>query len=396
MVSAIRRLAQRKLQTTLTVFGVAVGAAIFVMMGGMGVNAAGVMNQLLDYHGDKVYVLNAAGVSSLGTGSIEHPLTAAMIDELEAVDGVDMVLCAAAAGYDDEEVLQGIPYMIFGGTTGSGDKREGFWGRWEIAEGRAFEESETGVAVAGQDMLTRLDAEVGDTVTVRGHQIEIVGSMKRLGWPSLDQCLMLPLRDAQAITLESLPPALRTLDPADMTMQAVVYPVSGVDPSELRDRIEAEVAGVMVMDIGDLMEMLDDMGWMVVAEALLVSACFLALLAGSMPIVNTMMVSVADQTREIGVKRALGASAGRIMRDILAEAALIGALGGVLGALLAVAASLVMNEAALADGGAPVFTVAWEIVGLALVFSVVVGVLGGLYPAWRVSRMDPVDALAHE
>ena len=57
-----------------------------------------------------------------------------------------------------------------------------------------------------------------------------------------------------------------------MTMQAVVYPVSGVDPSELRDRIEAEVAGVMVMDIGDLMEMLDDMGWMVVAEALLVSA----------------------------------------------------------------------------------------------------------------------------
>ena len=208
MVSAIRRLAQRKLQTTLTVFGVAVGAAIFVMMGGMGVNAAGVMNQLLDYHGDKVYVLNAAGVSSLGTGSIEHPLTAAMIDELEAVDGVDMVLCAAAAGYDDEEVLQGIPYMIFGGTTGSGDKREGFWGRWEyFAEGRAFEESETGVAVAGQDMLTRLDAEVGDTVTVRGHQIEIVGSMKRLGWPSLDQCLMLPLRDAQAITLESLPPA---------------------------------------------------------------------------------------------------------------------------------------------------------------------------------------------
>ena len=140
MVSAIRRLAQRKLQTTLTVLGVAVGAAVFVMMGGMGVNAAGVMNQLLDYHEDKVYVLNAEGVSSLMTGSIEHPLTAAMVEDLEAVDGVEMVLCAAAVGYDDEEVLQGIPYMIFGGTTGRGDKREGFWGRWEIAEGRAFEE----------------------------------------------------------------------------------------------------------------------------------------------------------------------------------------------------------------------------------------------------------------
>ncbi|MDO8847465.1 MAG: ABC transporter permease [Coriobacteriia bacterium] len=396
MVSAIRRLAQRKLQTTLTVLGVAVGAAIFVMMGGMGVNAAGVMDQLLDYHGDKVYVVNAEGVSSLMTGSIEHPLTAAMVDDLEAVDGVEMVLCAAAVGYDDEGVLQGIPYMIFGGTTGSGDKREGFWGRWEIGEGRAFEESETGVAVAGVDMLAHLDAKVGDTVTVRGHRIEIVGSMKRLGWPSLDQCLMLPVRDARVMTVESLPPTLRKLDPDDMTMQAVIYPEPGVDPSVLRRRVQAEVDGVVVMDIGDMQSILDDMDWMVVAEALLVSACFLALLAGSMPIVNTMMVSVADQTREIGVKRALGASAGRIIRDVLAEAALIGALGGVLGALLAVAASLAMNEAALADGGAPVFTVAWEIVGLALAFSVVVGVLGGLYPAWRVSRMDPVDALAHE
>lgn len=396
MLSALRQLGQRRLQTSLTVLGVAVGAAVFVMMGGLGVNAAQVMNRLFDYHEDKVYVVNAEGLSSLQTGTIEHPLTADMVAELEAIDGVEMVLCAAALGLDDEEVLQGIPYMIYGGTTGSGDKREGFWGRWEIAEGRAFEESETGVGVAGADMLTRLDAEVGDTVTVRGRKIEIVGVMKRQSWPSLDQCLMLPLTNTQEMTVEALPAVFQDVDPADMTMQAVIYPEEGVDPSVLAERIAAEVPAVKVMDIAEMRAMLEETSWMVASAALLATACLLAIVAGALPIVNTMSVSVADQTRDIGVKRALGASAHRVVRDVLVESALIGIMGGALGAVLALVASWAMNAAALADGGAPVFTIAWQIVGIAIVFSITVGAVGGLYPAWRVSRMDPVDALAHE
>lgn len=396
MLSALRQLGQRRLQTALTVLGVAVGAAVFVMMGGLGVNAATVMNRLLDYHGDKVYVVNAKGLSSLQTGTIEHPVTADMVADLEAIDGVRMVLCAAAIGLDDEEVLQGIPYMIYGGTTGRGGRREGFWGPWEIAEGRAFEESETGVGVAGADMLVKLGAEVGDTVTVRGRRIEIVGVMKRQNWPSLDQCLMLPLRDAQEMTVEALPAVFNDVDPTDMTMQAVIYPEEGVDPSVLADRIAADVPGVKVMDIAEMRAMLENTSWMVASVALLTAACVLAIVAGALPIVNTMSVSVADQTREIGVKRALGASAHRVVRDVLAESALIGIMGGALGAVVAVVASWAMNTAAVADGGAPVFTIAWQIVGIAMAFSIAVGAVGGLYPAWRVSRMDPVDALAHE
>lgn len=396
MLNALRQLAQRKLQTTFTVLGVAVGAAVFVMMGGIGVNAAGVVNSLLDYHEDKVYVVNAEGLSSLQTGTIEHPVTAEMVADLEAVDGVDMVVRAAAIGYDDEEVLQGIPYMIYGGQTGTGDKREGFWGRWEIDEGRAFDEGETGVGVAGVDMLTKLGAEVGDTVTVRGRRIEIVGVMKRLGWPSLDQCLMLPLKDAQEMTVEALPAVFRDVDPADMTMQAVIYPEPGVDPSVLADRIAVEVPAVKVMDIASMRAMLEETSWMIASVALLTAACVLALIAGALPIVNAMSVSVADQTREIGVKRALGASAGRVVRDVIVEASLIGVLGGALGTVVALVASWAMNEAAVASGGAPTFTIAWALPLVAMVFSVAVGALGGLYPAWRVSRMDPVDALAHE
>lgn len=396
MLSVLRRLGQRKLQTSLTVLGVAVGAAVFVMMGGIALNAAAVVNRLVDFHSGKVYVVDADGMTSLMTGSIEHPLSAEAVARVEAVPGVEKVVCAAALGYDDEEVLQGIPYMICGGTTGSGDVREGFWGPWRVERGRAFQESETGVGVAGPDMLARLDADIGDTVTVRGRRITIVGAMRRQNWPMLDQCLMLPLADAQSMTVESLPEVFRTMDPADMSMQAVVYPEPGVDSSELGRRIERDVDGVLVMDISDTRRMLEDTSWMLVAEALLASACLLALVAGSMPIVNTMMVSVTDQTREIGVKRALGASAGRIVRDVLGEAALIGALGGVVGGTVAAGASWALNEAALAEGAAPMFTLDWWLLGLALVFSVTVGVFGGVYPAWRVSRMDPVDALTHE
>jgi putative ABC transport system permease protein len=135
---------------------------------------------------------------------------------------------------------------------------------------------------------------------------------------------------------------------------------------------------------------------MIASVALLTAACVLALIAGALPIVNAMSVSVADQTREIGVKRALGASAGRVVRDVIVEASLIGVLGGALGTVVALVASWAMNEAAVASGGAPTFTIAWALPLVAMVFSVAVGALGGLYPAWRVSRMDPVDALAHE
>lgn len=395
MLAALRQLAQRKLQTALTVFGVAVGAAVFVMMGGVGVNAASVMNQLFDYHEDKLYVVNTE-VTAMQSGSPTHPVTAEMIAQLEAVDGVQGVLPATGVGLTDEEVLQGIPFMIFGGSTGTGNKREGFWGRWEVAEGRAFEESETGVAVAGVDMLQHLGAELGDVVTVRGRDIKIVGVMKRLSWPAVDQCLMVPLADAQSMLGSALPAAFAATDAADLNLQVVIYTKPGVDTAELGRRIESQVPGAVAMDITDIRSMFEDTSWIVAAEALLVAACILALLAGAMPIVNTMSVSVADQTREIGVKRALGASAGRIVRDVLAESALIGAAGGVVGTIVAVLASAGLNSAALADSGAPVFTVSWQVVGLAMVFSIVVGVLGGVYPAWRVARLEPVDALAHE
>lgn len=396
MRSLLRRLGQRKLQTSITVLGVSVGAAVFVLMGAMAADAWGIVDDLLDYYEDKVFVLNENEHNSLSSGSPSNPLTARMVADVRALDGVDQVVCATGLSVGDDEVLTGIPSMIIGGQTGTGSVREGFWGRWEIRDGRAFEETETGVAVAGADMLDDLDAGIGDTVTVRGRRIEIVGSIKRVGWPVLDQCLMVPVADAQAMLAEDVEESLPGVDPADMTLQAVVYPKPGVDASELARRITDEVEGVRVMDVGAMREFLENSSLIIIARSVLFAACLLALLAGAMPIVNTMSVSVADQTREIGVKRALGASAGRIVRDVLAEAALIGALGGALGVGVSVPAALAMNAAAAAESGVTQFALSWQIVSLAVVFSVTVGVIGGLYPAWRVSRMDPVDALAHE
>jgi len=108
-----------------------------------------------------------------------------------------------------------------------------------------------------------------------------------------------------------------------------------------------------------------------------------------------MAMSVAERTREIGIKRAIGASKGRIMRELVFEAAVIGLIGGIVGVVLGTAVVLVANEAGRSSGTV-LFHLTVGTAVFALAFSTVLGMVSGFVPAWNAARLDPVESLRYE
>ena len=128
-------------------------------------------------------------------------------------------------------------------------------------------------------------------------------------------------------------------------------------------------------------------------NSILWSIGVVALIVGTFSVVNTMTMAVSERTREIGVKRALGATRRRIRRDVLAESALLAALGGVGGLVLGVLVALGLNSATVASTGTSLFLVTPRLLAGALAFAVALGIVGGLWPARHAARLDPATAL---
>jgi putative ABC transport system permease protein len=128
-----------------------------------------------------------------------------------------------------------------------------------------------------------------------------------------------------------------------------------------------------------------------VLTSLLGAVASVSLLVGGIGIMNIMLVSVTERTREIGIRLAIGAREGKVMLQFLVEAVVLSSFGGLLGILLALGASLglagVLKVPFIPDGG---------IIAIAFLFSAGVGIVFGWFPARRAARLDPIEALRHE
>jgi putative ABC transport system permease protein len=130
-------------------------------------------------------------------------------------------------------------------------------------------------------------------------------------------------------------------------------------------------------------------------NAIIVGVAIISLVVGGLSVINTMAMSVAERTREIGIKRAIGGSRGRIIRALVAEAGLIGLIGGLIGLGLGALVVVLANEAGRASGTV-LFDLTPETAIFAVGFSTILGMLAGIIPAWSAARLDPVTALRYE
>jgi putative ABC transport system permease protein len=384
----LRTIFRRKLRAFLTIFGITIGVLALVVMGSIAEKLNLLVEGGTEYYADKVIVTGKSGMAGFST----EPLSTDLIDEIEDIDGV-----ARAAGSimmmldtDPSSVNMGIPPNI-----NASDFREAGYETFEseVVKGRKLEADDRGVCVVGSDLVDKLDAEVGGTIEVRGKEFEVIGILgKTLTAP--DKAVQVPLADAQYLLVADLPAAIRdSVFPDKLITSVAVYLEPGADADEMATIIEHEIDDISAMGPAGFETSVKEP--LKIFTQIIYAIAIVSLLVGGLSVINTMTMAVAERTREIGVRKAIGASDGAIMRQFVAESAVMGVIGGLLGLGLGALIAAAGNQAGAASAS-ELFLVTPRLALGSVVFALVLGVLSGLYPAWHAARLDPVTALRYE
>jgi putative ABC transport system permease protein len=264
-----------------------------------------------------------------------------------------------------------------------------------VAQGRALtaEDADSLVAVLGSDLARKLGKGIGDTLEIRGMTFGVVGILE----PTLsapDTTVIVPLAAAQNIFLQDLPPVVRQNVRADqLATDITVYPDEGTDVEALAARIEADIPNASAMTGTEFDGVVGSS--VAIFNAIIVGVALISLIVGGLSVINTMAMTVAERTREIGIKRAIGGSRARVIRELVSEAGLIGLLGGLLGLGLGAVVVYLANELGRSSGMI-LFQLTPQTAIFAVLFSTILGVVAGTIPAWNAARLDPVAALRYE
>jgi putative ABC transport system permease protein len=386
----VRDLGRRKLRSTLTITGIAIGIMALVVFGSMANKISALVAGGTTYYKDKVTVSAQGGTMGLG-----GPLAISLAPELAKLPGVDVVVPEVSLLLRDEAngVSMGAQPTIEGVVAGSDQGRETF--PLNYATGRALTAADEGqnVVVLGSDLAQKDHASVGDSYVIRGVTFTVVGILE----PTLtapDDGAMVPLAAAQKLFVASQPALVAArLTPEEVATGFVIYPKPGVDPETIKAEIQARFPDLAPMTGKDFDQEIGSATS--VLNAILIGIGLISLLVGGLSVINTMAMSVAERTREIGIKRAIGASRWRIRREIILESALIGLIGGLFGLALGSMIVYMGNEAGRSSA-----TILFDLTSgtafTSVAFGTILGAVAGFIPAWHASRLDPVAALRYE
>jgi putative ABC transport system permease protein len=396
----LRNIARRKLRSALTISGIVIGVLALTTMGALAENFNALIDGGVKYFGSNVQVGPPDGQSTF-------LLPLSKIDEIKAVQGV----AAAFPGYTFNAKPGAPPSFSFGvgDTIVAGDPDESNWTPFKttVGSGRQLTRSSVGEVVLGSTIAKEFKKSVGDTLALPvkppnakpdfvNHNFTVVGILN----PTLtapDTFAYVSIADGQMLLKDSLPGPLQSaLDVSQITEGITVYGKPGTSLSDLdaiATRINSQVTGVKATKPSELVNAFKSGG--AIFTGITTAAALLALIIGGLSVVNTMFMAVAERVREIGLKKAVGATTRNIMGEFLLEATLIGALGGVLGWGLGALITTFVNSTT-PPGQSTLFLLTVRLTVLSIGFAIALGAVAGILPAWRAARLDPVTALRNE
>jgi putative ABC transport system permease protein len=404
LLSAQRSLRANKLRSALTALGIIIGVAAVITMLAVGEGAKRQVAEQLKSLGSNTLVIfpgtvTASGVR-LGSGT-RNTLTEGDAQAIQ--DEVPRVLAAASGMRGAGQLVNGNlnwSSSLFGVGTGYLLARD-----WQLARGRGFDDNElrggAKVALVGQtvaDMLFGGTDPTGQTLRVKNVPFTIIGLLapkgQNMGGQDQDDVVLIPINTARGRIIGQGQGRLRTVghiyvkmhDGADMKAAEADMRVL------LRQRHRLQPEQDDDFNIRNLSEVVQaEQAASQTLSGLLAAIASVSLLVGGIGIMNIMLVSVTERTREIGIRLAVGARRRDILGQFLTEAVALSVLGGLAGIALGLGSSALVAEWA----GWPV-NIRPDAVILAVASASLVGVCFGYFPARKAARLSPIEALRHE
>ncbi|HNR35691.1 MAG TPA: ABC transporter permease [Candidatus Hydrogenedentes bacterium] len=396
LLLALRELRRNVMRSFLTMLGIIIGVAAVIVLVTLGGGATKQVTEQISSLGSNLMMVTPGKRMGPGRESGGAPFKLADAEAIaREVPSVAAVAPAASAASTVIYANENWSSTVTGSTV------EYFTvSNRRIKEGRAFTEAETraGVAVCviGETIRGKLfggQDPIGSKVRLGKLACEVIGLLESKGQSTMgtdqDDLLVVPLRTFQR----------RIAGKEDIGIIQV-----SVKEGESTDRVKADISRLMrvrrhlsaneeddfsVMDLKEIATMLS--GTTRVLTGLLGAVAAVSLLVGGIGIMNIMLVSVTERTREIGTRLAIGALEREVLMQFLVEAVVLSSFGGLIGILLALGTSI-----ALAGVLQVPFVFNAPIVLVGFLFSGAIGVVFGYFPARKAARLDPIEALRHE
>ena len=395
----VRNVTRHKLRSFLTISGIVIGVLALTTMGALAENFNALLDGGVKYYSSSIQVGPPDGQSA-------SLLPLSKIDEIKQVEGVAAAFPAygfAAKPGSVTTVSFGVPDEIV-----AGDPAENGWGQLKLTTAQGhYLDGTAGDVVLGDTIDKEFNKKIGDTINLPirpsdakpdfvNHSFTVVGILN-VTRTAPDTFAYINIVDGQMLLKDSLPIAIRSsVDVSQITEAIDVYGKPGTPISELdkiAERINAQITGVKATKPSVLVNSFKSGG--AIFTAITTAAALLALIIGGLSVVNTMFMAVAERVREIGLKKAVGATTLNIMGEFLVEATFIGVVGGVVGYGLGAVITIIAN-ATTPPGQSTLFLVTPNLTILAIGFATALGAVAGVLPAWRAARLDPVTALRNE
>jgi putative ABC transport system permease protein len=403
---ALWALAKNKLRAGLTMLGIIIGIASVTTMVSLGGSASELVNSQLQSLGTNVIVVMPANRRAGVRDTAMHNLTAKDSDAIARE--CSSVLASTA-------IVASGGQLIYGNTNWKPNDMFGVGAdyllvrNWQLQAGEFFTPRDvsaaTKVCVIGQTVAAKLfqtTDPLGQVIRVRNIPCKVIGVLERKGANMIgddqDNIILLPLMTVRkriqgstfegvnAIMVSGRTPALME-DAAEQIRRLLMerHHIHPGEPIDFQVQNTTEIANTLGIVTGAMTLMLS-------------SVAAISLVVGGVGIMNIMLVSVTERTREIGIRMAIGAKSKDILRQFLVESIILATIGGIIGVVAGIGASvgLTMTINAVTRGSRWPIVVSLPAAGVALLFAGAVGLFFGYYPARRASRMDPIEALRFE
>ena len=386
---AVKAIAGNKMRSFLTILGVVIGVVAIVVLVSIGQGANSSVVESIEGMGTNLITanINARRMNPIDLDSLNELAQNEAISYVAPIASVSGTVKAGTTTYDDG--------VVQGTTPGYESIRN-----WTVAEGRFLQQPDIDnrsfVAVIGSEAATEMYGTthaLGETFSLNGYTITVVGVLEAVGSSasgSNDNQILIPFTLAQRLSNQT---SISSFYVSAASSAQVAQAQAAVE-----SYLEKAFANYNTNSFGtqysvfNQTEMLSTLSETTNTLTLMLGGiAAISLLVGGIGIMNIMLVSVSERTREIGIRKAIGAARGNILMQFLIESLVVSLMGGLLGLAISVAAVKAIAPVLQMTLTIPV-NVAW----MAIAFSVFIGVVFGMYPANKASKLRPIEALHYE